>query len=158
MFDQLPYCIKQLCVSPCCIATTSKRPHGNHHCQSKVRKPTILADFKPFNLLVQQHGNIEPTKSNTTKHILFGFIWIDSLYPCEHGGGTSGSLMPIVIGRLGKCDELIWMSWDLFLFMFALVEYNRDWFGGTSKDNLWKGLFMFLNFGGDVFKVEDGSN
>jgi hypothetical protein len=36
-----------------------------HKCHSKVRKPTIHVDFKPFNSFVQQHDNIKPTKRNT---------------------------------------------------------------------------------------------
>lgn len=67
MPNHFPYHIKQLCESPCCTATTSKCPHGNHHYQFKVRKPVVHVDFKPFNYPVQQHDNTEPTKSNTTK-------------------------------------------------------------------------------------------
>ena len=74
MYDQLPYHIKQLCKSPCCTATISKTPHGNHRCQSKVRKSTKCAHFKPFNFLVQQHNNTQPTESNTTKYVLIGFV------------------------------------------------------------------------------------
>jgi hypothetical protein len=44
-----------------------------HQYQSKVRKPNIHVDFKPFNFLVQQHENIEPTEGNTSNYILFGF-------------------------------------------------------------------------------------
>ena len=48
-----------------------------HPCQSKVRKPTIPVDFKPFNFVVQQHDNIEPIESNTTKYVIFIlFEWI----------------------------------------------------------------------------------
>ena len=35
---------------------------------------TKYVDFEPFNFLVQQHGNTEPTESNTTKYILFVFV------------------------------------------------------------------------------------
>jgi uncharacterized protein YlaI len=45
-----------------------------HQCQSKVTKPTIRVDFKPFNFFVQQHEKTKPTESNTTKYILFGFV------------------------------------------------------------------------------------
>jgi hypothetical protein len=45
-----------------------------HQCQSRMRKPTICVDFKPFNTLMQQHENTKPTESNTTKYILFGFV------------------------------------------------------------------------------------
>jgi hypothetical protein len=44
-----------------------------HQCESKVRKPDIHVDFKPFNFLVQQHENIETTESYTINYILFGF-------------------------------------------------------------------------------------
>ena len=45
-----------------------------HQWQLKVRKPTICVAFRPFNFLVQQHENIEPTESNTTNYILFGCV------------------------------------------------------------------------------------
>ena len=48
-----------------------------HQCQSKVRKPTIRVDFKPFNFVVQQHESTEPTESNTTNYILFGFVCME---------------------------------------------------------------------------------
>jgi hypothetical protein len=37
-------------------------------------KPIIRVDFEPFNFFVQQHENTKPTKSNTTKYKLFGFV------------------------------------------------------------------------------------
>ena len=37
----------------------------------------LCVDFKPFNFIVQQHENIEPTESTTTKYVLFDFVeWI----------------------------------------------------------------------------------
>jgi hypothetical protein len=44
------------------------------YCLSKVKKPTVRVGFKPFNFLVQQHENIKPNESNTTKYTLFGFV------------------------------------------------------------------------------------
>ena len=44
-----------------------------HQCNLKVRKPNIHVDFKPFNLLVQQHENTEPTERYTINYILFAF-------------------------------------------------------------------------------------
>ena len=32
------------------------------------------ANFKPFKFLVQKHKSTEPTESNTTSYILFGFV------------------------------------------------------------------------------------
>jgi hypothetical protein len=49
-----------------------------HQCQLKVREPTLHVDFKPFDFLVQQHENTEPTESNINKYIYFLvlFEWI----------------------------------------------------------------------------------
>ena len=40
----------------------------------KVKKPTIRANFWLLLFLGQQHDNTKPTKTNTTKYILFDFI------------------------------------------------------------------------------------
>ena len=39
----------------------------------KVSKPIIHVDFKPFNILVQQHENTKPTESNTIKNYIVWF-------------------------------------------------------------------------------------
>ena len=63
-----------------------------HQCQLEVRKPTTCVDFKPFNLLVQEHEYTEPTVSNTTNYILFSFVEMDfSLIWNEHACHTTFS-------------------------------------------------------------------
>ena len=59
------------------IKKKKKKKKIYHWCQLKVRKPTICVGFKPFDFLVQQRENIKPTERNTTKHILFGFVWME---------------------------------------------------------------------------------
>ena len=59
------------------IMTMMMKMMTYHQCQSKVRKLTTRANFRPINFLVQQHENTEPTESNTTKYIQLSFISMD---------------------------------------------------------------------------------
>ena len=42
--------------------------------ESEPGSQLYMLIFKPFNFLVQQHENTKPTKRNTTKYRLFGFV------------------------------------------------------------------------------------
>ena len=46
----------------------------------EMKKPIIRVDFKPFNFLVQQHENTEPTESNPTKYSLYCLVSFEWIY------------------------------------------------------------------------------